>query len=150
MADWEKANQRLTTITSWLIGMSAIFIVLVLTALPDTRNTVHEELRETFYGVVIISLIGALTLFSLAASYLAAPYYDVKTNEGPTEKKGSRRARSLTIAGAVVIFWAIGFLVAIRLDFTYNAWIYFIVALLAPFVWLGSRAAAKMEWKHND
>jgi hypothetical protein len=143
LSGWKTANNRQTAITSWFIAISAVLLVLYLTEpKPDSDK---EWFDYYFEAVVVILLIISLLLYLLSATYLIQPFYQ---DDEPTTDQLKRSAvftRRVQIPGAFTIFWAIGFLILLKLEYSNAVLAYSIVAFVAPVVWLGFRRIAKMQ-----
>ena len=82
LSGWKGANERQTTITSWFIGISAILLVLYLTA--PKPNADKEWFDYYFEAFAVILLIVSILLYMLSATYLLQPFY--QDNE-PTKEQ---------------------------------------------------------------
>jgi hypothetical protein len=130
--------------TSWFIGISAILLVLYLTEpKPDTDK---EWFDYYFEAIAVILLIVSLLLYLLSATYLLAPYYQ---DDEPSKEQLMRSAvntRRVQVPGAFMIFWSIGFLILLKLEYSNSVLAYSMVAFGAPMVWLGLRRIAQMRF----
>ena len=145
LSGWKTANERQTIITSWFIGISAILLVLYLTEpKPDAEK---EWFDYYFEAIAVILLIISLFLYFLSATYLLRPFYQdqVPTNEQLIQS--TILTRRLQIPGAFMIFWAIGFLILLKLEFSNLVVAYSMFAFGAPIVWIGRRKRAKMKFQ---
>lgn len=144
LSGWKTANERQTIITSWFIGISAILLVLYLTEpMPDAEK---EWFDYYFEAIAVILLIVSLFLYFLSATYLLRPFYQ---DEEPTKEQliqSTILTRRLQIPGAFMIFWAIGFLILLKLEFSNAVLAYSMVAFGAPILWIGLRKRAKMKF----
>ena len=142
MSGWKIANERQTVITSWFIGISAVLLVLYLTEpKPDAEK---EWFDYYFEAIAVILLIVSLFLYFLSATYLLKPFYQ---DDEPTKEQliqSTIYTRRLQIPGAFMIFWAIGFLILLKLDFSNAVLAYSMFAFGAPILWVGLRRSAKM------
>lgn len=143
LSGWKIANERQTIITSWFIGISAILLVLYLTEpKPD-----HEKEWFDYYfeAIAVVLLILSLLFELLSATYLLQPFYQ---DDEPTKEQLKRSAintRRVQIPAVVMLFWAIGFLILLKLEYSNAVLAYSIVAFASPMVWLGLRKIAKMK-----
>ncbi|HKU48347.1 MAG TPA: hypothetical protein VJP79_00230 [Nitrososphaera sp.] len=144
MSGWKLANERQTVITSWFIGISAVLLVLYLTEpKPDAEKEWFDYYFEAF---AVILLITSLFLYFLSATYLLRPFYQ---DDEPTKEQliqSTIYTRRLQIPGAFMIFWAIGFLILLELEFSNLVLIYSMFAFGAPILWVGLRKVAKMKF----
>jgi hypothetical protein len=144
LSGWKTANERQTIITSWFIGISAILLVLYLTVPKPNADKVWFDYY--FEAIAVILLIVSLLLFSLAATYLLKPFYQ---DDEPTKEQLIQSAlytRRVQSPGAFMIFWAIGFLILLKLEYSYAVLGYAMVAFVAPIVWLGFRRMSRMRF----
>jgi len=91
-------------------------------------------------------LIVSLLLFSLGATYLLKPFYQ---DDEPTKEQlmqSTINTRRVQIPGSFMIFWAIGFLILLKLEYSYAVLGYAMIAFVAPMVWLGFRRIGKMRF----
>lgn len=144
LSGWKTANERQTAITSWFIAISAVLLVLYLTEpKPDSEKQWYDYYFE---AIAVILLIVSLFLYFLSATYLIKPWYQ---DEEPTKEelmKSSVTTRRLQIPGAFMIFWAIGFLILLKLEFSIAVVAYSMFAFGAPILWVGLRRSAKMAF----
>jgi hypothetical protein len=54
--------------------------------------------------------------------------------------------RRVQIPGAFMIFWAIGFLILLKLEYSISVLAYSMVAFGAPILWLGFRRIAQIKF----
>lgn len=144
MSGWKAANERQTVITSWFIGISAILLVLYLT--EPKPNADKEWFDYYFEAIAVILLIVSLLLYLLSATYLLKPFYQ---DDEPTKEQLMQSAvhtRRVQIPGVFMIFWAIGFLILLKLEYSSAVLAYSMVAFGAPIVWLGLRRIAQMKF----
>ena len=144
MSGWKIANERQTIITSWFIGISAILLVLYLT--EPTPNIGKEWFDYYFEAIAVILLIVSLFLYFLSATYLLKPFYQ---DDEPTKeqlKQSAFNTRRVQIPGAFMIFWAIGFLILLKLEYSISVLAYSMVAFGAPILWLGLRRIAQIKF----
>jgi hypothetical protein len=144
LSGWKTANERQTIITSWFIGISAILLVLYLTEpKPDAEK---EWFDYYFEALAVILLIVSLFLYFLSATYLLKPFYQ---DDEPTKEQlvqSTVYTRRIQIPGAFMIFWAIGFLILLKLEYSNGVLAYSMVAFCAPILWLFLRGMAHMKF----
>ena len=143
MSGWKIANARETVISSWFIAICAILLALYLNEpKPNSDKAWFDYYFEAF---AVIFLIVSLLLYLFSASYLLQPFYQ---DDEPTKEQLKRSAiytRRVQVPGCFMIFWAIGFLILLKLEYSNAVLIYSMVAFAAPIVWMGLRTGAKME-----
>ena len=144
LSGWKSANDRQTVITSWLIGISAILLVLYLT---EPKPDVEKEWFDYYFeAIAVILLIVSLLLYLLSPTYLLQPFYQ---DDEPTKeqlKQSAVNTRRVQVPGAFMIFWAIGFLILLKLEYSNAVLAYSMVAFVAPIVWLGLRRIAQIKF----
>lgn len=130
--------------SSWFIGISAILLVLYLT---EPKPDVDKEWFDYYFeAIAVILLIVSLLLYFLSATYLLQPFYQ---DDEPTKEqliKSALNTRRVQIPGGFMIFWAIGFLILLKLEYSNAVLAYSMVAFGAPIVWLGLRRIARMKF----
>jgi len=144
LSGWKIANERQTIITSWFIGISAILLVLYLTEPKPNIDKVWFDYY--FEAIAVILLIISLFLYFLSATYLLKPFYQ---DDEPTKeqlKQSAFNTRRVQIPGAFMIFWAIGFLILLKLEYSISVLAYSMVAFGAPILWLGLRRIAQINF----
>jgi hypothetical protein len=144
LSGWKTANERQTAITSWFIAISAVLLVLYLT--EPKPNLEKEWFDHYFEAITVILLIVSLFLYFLSATYLIKPWYQ---DEEPTKEQlmqASIITRRLQIPGAFMIFWAIGFLILLKLNLSNAVLAYSMFAFGAPILWVGLRRIAHMRF----
>jgi hypothetical protein len=143
LSGWKAANERQTVITSWFIGISAILLVLYLT---EPKPDIEKEWFDYYFEAIAVTfLIVSLLLYLLSATYLLKPFYQ---DDEPTKEQLRQSAvntRRVQIPGAFMIFWAIGFLILLKLEYSNAVLAYSMVAFGAPVVWLGLRRIARIK-----
>ena len=143
--EWlESRNERQTIITSWFIGISAILLVLYLT--EPKQNIDKEWFDYYFEASAVIFLIVSLFLYLLSATYLLKPFYQ---DDEPTKEQLMQSAvytRRVQIPGAFMVFWAIGFLILLKLEYSIATLAYSMVAFGAPILWLSLRRIARIKF----
>jgi hypothetical protein len=143
LSGWKIANERQTIITSWFIGISAILLVLYLT---EPKPNIEKEWFDYYFeAIAVILLIVSLFLYFLSATYLLKPFYQ---DDEPTKEQliqSTTYTRRVQIPGAFMIFWAIGFLILLKLECSNAVLTYWMVAFAAPIVWLGLRKIARTK-----
>jgi hypothetical protein len=144
LSGWKTANERQTVITSWFIGISAILLVLYLT---EPKPDIDKEWFDYYFeAIAVILLIVSLFLYLLSATYLLKPFYQ---DDEPTKEQLIQSAihtRRVQIPGTFLIFWAIGFLVLLKLEYSVAVLGYSMVAFGAPILWLGLRRIGRMRF----
>lgn len=144
LSGWKTANERQTIITSWFIGISAVLLVLYLT--EPKPNAEKEWFDYYFEAIAVIMLIISLFLYFLSATYLLKPFYQ---DEEPTKEQlihSTIITRRLQIPGAFMIFWAIGFLILLKLEYSNGVLAYSMFAFGAPILWAALRRVAHMKF----
>jgi len=144
LSGWKTANERQTIITSWFIGISAVLLVLYLT--EPKPNAEKEWFDYYFEAIAVIMLIISLFLYFLSATYLLKPFYQ---EEEPTKEQlihSTITTRRLQIPGAFLIFWAIGFLILLKLEYSNGVLAYSMFAFGAPVLWAALRRVAHMKF----
>jgi len=144
LSGWKTANERQTIITSWFIAISALLLVLYLTV--PKPNADKDWFDYYFEAFAIILLIVSLFLYLLSATYLLKPFY--QDNE-PTKEQLIQSAiytRRVQVPGAFMIFWAIGFLILLKLEYSNAVLAYSMVAFGAPILWLVLRRITRMRF----
>lgn len=144
LSGWKTANERQTVITSWFIGISAILLVLYLT---EPKPDVDKEWFDYYFeAIAVILLVVSLFLFFLSATYLLKPFYQ---DEEPTKEQLMQSAihtRRVQVPGAFMIFWAIGFLMLLKLEYSNAVLAYSMVAFGAPILWMGLRRISHIKF----
>ncbi|MFZ0629355.1 MAG: hypothetical protein WAM16_08625 [Nitrososphaeraceae archaeon] len=144
MSGWKIANERQTIITSWFIGISAILLVLYLT---EPKPNIDKEWFDYYFeAIAVILLIVSLFFYFLSATCLLKPFYQ---DDEPTKEQLMQSAfntRRVQIPGAFMIFWAIGFLILLKLEYSISVLAYSMVAFGAPILWLGFRRIAQIKF----
>jgi hypothetical protein len=144
LSGWKTANDRQATITSWFIAISAVLLVLYLT---EPKPNVDKEWFDYYFeAIAVILLIVSLFLYFLSATYLIKPFYQ---DDEPTKEQLMQAAvytRRIQIPGAFMIFWAIGFLILLKLEYSTAVLAYSMVAFGAPILWLGLRRIARIKF----
>jgi hypothetical protein len=144
LSGWKTANERQTIITSWFIGISAILLVLYLT--EPKPNADKDWFDYYFEAIAVILLIVSLLLYLLSATYLLKPFYQ---DDEPTKDQLIQSAvytRRVQVPGAFMIFWAIGFLILLKLEYSYAVLRYAMVAFGSPIVWIVLRRIGRMRF----
>ncbi|MGI0013947.1 MAG: hypothetical protein ACREBU_10980 [Nitrososphaera sp.] len=144
MSGWKTANERQTIITSWLIAISALLLVLYLTVPKPNGDKAWFDYY--FEAIAVILLIVSLLLYLLSATYLLKPFYQ---DDEPTKEQLIQSAvntRRVQVPGAFMIFWAIGFLILLKLEYSNAVLAYSMVAFGAPILWVVLRKIARMKF----
>jgi hypothetical protein len=144
LSGWRTANERQTIITSWFIGISAILLVLYLT---EPKPNIDKEWFDYYFeAITVILLIVSLFLYFLSATYLIRPFYQ---DEEPTKEQliqSTVYTRRLQVPGALMIFWALGFLILLKLEYSNAVLAYSMIAFGAPILWLCLRRMARIKF----
>ena len=144
LSGWKIANERQTIITSWFIGISAILLVLYLT---EPKPNIEKEWFDYYFeAIAVILLIVSLFLYFLSATYLLKPFYQ---DDEPTKEQlmqSTTYTRRVQIPGAFMIFWAIGFLILLKLEYSISVLSYSMVAFGAPILWLALRKISRIKY----
>ena len=144
LSGWKIASERQTIITSWFIGISAVLLVLYLT--EPKPNAEKEWFDYYFEAIAVIMLIISLFLYFLSATYLLRPFYQ---DDEPSKEQlihSTIITRRLQIPGAFMIFWAIGFLILLKLEYSNGVLAYSMFAFGAPVLWAALRRVAHMKF----
>ena len=144
LSGWKTANERQTIITSWFIGISAVLLVLYLT--EPKPNAEKEWFDYYFEAIAVVMLIISLFLYFLSATFLLRPFYQ---DDEPTKEQlihSTIITRRLQIPGAFMIFWAIGFLILLKLEYSNGVLAYSMFAFGAPVLWAALRRVAHMKF----
>ena len=144
LSGWKTANERQTIMSSWFIAISAILLVLYLTA--PKPNAEKAWFDYYFEAIAVILLIVSLLLYLLSATFLIRPFY--QDNEPTIEelKQSAVYTRRVQVPGAFMIFWAIGFLILLKLEYSSAVLGYSLVAFAGPIVWLLLRRIVRMRF----
>ena len=135
MVDFETANARLTTITSFLVGIATVMLVLSINMLSGRlQNPTWFEIGAA--SVTIIFLLLAIMLHFSSASTLISTYYE----GGLPTDVAVKRARRFSVLANVFTFGALSALLLVAFDFTSWAAVYAVAAILACVGWLLIRA----------
>jgi hypothetical protein len=144
LSGWKAANDRQATITSWFIAISAVLLVLYLT---EPKPNIDKEWFDYYFeAIAVILLLVSLFLYFLSATYLIRPFYQ---DDEPTKEQLMQSAvytRRIQIPGAFMIFWAIGFLILLKLEYSNAVLAYSMVAFCAPVLWLFLRRIARIKF----
>ena len=120
--------------------------MLVLYLTEPKPNIDKEWFDYYFEAIAVILLIVSLFLYFLSATYLLKPFYQ---DDEPTKeqlKQSAFNTRRVQIPGAFMIFWAIGFLILLKLEYSISVLAYSMVAFGAPILWLGLRRIAQIKF----
>ena len=135
LADFETANARLTTITSFLVGITTVMLVLSINILSGRlHDSAWWEIGAA--SVTIIFLLLAIMLHFSAASALVSAYYEV----GLSPETAVKHARRFSVFANVLTFGALSALLLVAFDFAVWAALYAVAAVLACAGWLLIRA----------
>ena len=143
MSGWKLANERQTIITSWFIGISAILLVLYLT---EPKPDSEKEWYDYYFEAIAVSLLILSLFFALlSATFILQPLYQ---DDEPTKeqmKQSAINTRRVQMPSVVMMFWGIGFLILLKLEYSGGVLAYSLIAFACPIVWLTVRKAAKMK-----
>ena len=116
LSGWKSANERQTIVSSWLIAIGAILLELYLTA-PEP-NAEKAWFDYYFEAIAVILLLVSLLLCLLSATFLIRPFS--QDNEPTIEelKQSAVYTRRVQVPGAFMIFWAVGFLILLKLEYS--------------------------------
>jgi hypothetical protein len=120
--------------------------LLVLYLTEPKPNADKEWFDYYFEAFAVILLIVSLFLYFLSATYLLKPFYQ---DDEPTKEQliqSTVYTRRVQIPGAFMIFWAIGFLILLKLEYSNAVLAYSMVAFGAPILWLCLRRTAQMKF----
>jgi hypothetical protein len=144
LSGWKIANERQTIITSWFIGISAILLVLYLT---EPKPNIDKEWFDYYFeAIAVILLIVSVFLYFLSATYLLKPFYQDDEPAKEQLMQSAFNTRRVQIPGAFMIFWAIGFLILLKLEYSISVLAYSMVAFGARILWLGFRRIAQIKF----
>ena len=121
-------------------------LVLYLDLTEPKPNIDKEWFDYYFEAIAVILLIVSLFLYLLSATYLLKPFYqdDELTKEQLIQS--AVYTRRVQIPGAFMIFWAIAFLILLKLEYSIAVLAYSMVAFSAPILWLSLRRTAKINF----
>jgi hypothetical protein len=120
--------------------------LLVLYLTEPKPNSDKEWFDYYFEAIAVILLLVSLFLYFLSATYLIMPFYQ---DDEPTKeqlKKSSINTRRIQIPGAFMIFWAIGFLILLKLEYSNAVLAYSMFAFGAPILWVALRRFSKVDY----
>jgi len=134
MVEYDTANARLTALATFMGGLSFIGLILSINIMtgkdrPITANLFIAE------SVNVVFLLTSIVLFLTSAVTLASAYFE----SGVAKEIGLRRARRMNVSGTILTFWAISALLLVAFNFTAQAIVYAVVAILAPIAFLIAR-----------
>jgi len=127
LVDHEAANVRLTTITSFLIGISAVLLLLSIQIL-SSRYQQASPLGLPIGSVPIVALIVTVMLLLMGGSTLTSAYYE----KGVRIDVAVKRARRLAVVANQLIFIALAGLLLVSFEFTPIGLLYAAVVLICP------------------
>ncbi len=134
MIDPDTANARLTSLATFMGGLSAIGLILSISILTGrTRETTPGLIIAE--SVTVLFLLTSIVLFLTSAVTLTSAYFE----SGVPKDVGMRRARRLNVSGTILTFWAISALLVVTFNFTGQAIAYAVAAFLAPLFFLLAR-----------
>jgi len=134
MVDYDTANARLTSLATFMGGLSFIGLILSINIMTgkERQMTATVLIAES---VNVLFLLTSIVLFLTSAVTLASAYFE----SGVAKDIGIRRARRMNVSGTLLTFWAISALLLVAFDFTPQAILYAIAAIFAPIVFVVAR-----------
>ncbi len=134
MVDYDTANARLTALATFMGGLSFIGLILSINIMTgkERQITANVLIAES---VNVVFLLTSIVLFLTSAVTLASAYFE----SGVAKEVGLRRARRMNVSGTMLTFWAISALLLVAFNFTAQAILYAIVAILAPIAFVIAR-----------
>lgn len=131
ISDPDKANHRLTTVTSWLIAMSAILLVLSLDIIERKHaNSTFDVIMEF---IIVAFLILSVLTYTQSASALVSPYCEKDLDI----HRAIKLSRGLLILGTIFAFIALGALILLSFGLTWEGVLLMLLsAVFSPIVWL--------------
>jgi hypothetical protein len=134
MADYDTANARLTALATFMGGLSFIGLILSINIMTgkERQITANVLIAES---VNVVFLLTSILLFLTSAVTLASAYFE----SGVAKEIGMRRARRMNVSGTVLTFWGISALLLVAFNFTLQAILYAVVAILAPIAFVIAR-----------
>ncbi len=127
MTDYNTANARLTSLATFMGGLSFIGLVLSINIMASRQRETTNELMAA-ESVVVLFLLAAIVLFLTSAVTLTSAYFE----SGVPLEVGVRRARRLNVAGTMLTLWAVAALLLVAFNFTLQAQVYAAAAAIAP------------------
>jgi len=134
MVEYDTANARLTSLATFMGGLSSIGLILSINILTGKQREATPSLILA-ESVTVLFLLASIVLFLTSAVTLTSAYFE----NGVPKDVGMRRARRLNVTGTILTFWAISALLLVTFNFTSQAIVYAVAALLAPVVFLFAR-----------
>jgi len=131
MTDYNTANARLTSLATFMGGLSFIGMILSISIMTGRQRELTEGVLIA-ESLNVIFLLAAIVIFLTSAVTLTSAYFE----SGVPLEVGIRRARRLNVSGTILTFWAVSALLIVAFNFTTQAWLYAIVAILAPIVFV--------------
>jgi hypothetical protein len=131
MTDYDTANARLTSLATFMGGLSFIGLILsinILTGKP--RDPTDAVLIAE--SVNVIFLLSAIVLFLTSAVTLTSAYFE----SGVPKDVGVQRARRLNVLGTVLTFWGVSGLLLVAFNFSPQAFLYAGAAIVAPIIFV--------------
>lgn len=139
MVDYDTANARLTALATFMGGLSFIGLILSLNIMTGKERPLTGPLLVA-ESVNVLFLLTAIVLFLTSAVTLASAYFEA----GVPKEISLRRARRMNVSGTMLTFWAIAALLLVAFNFTTQAFLYAMGAILAPIVFLVARRAQRI------
>lgn len=138
MVDYNTANSRITSLATFMGGLSFIGMLLSISILTGQPR----ELTDAVFiaeSVNVVFLLAAIVLFLTSAVTLSSAYFEA----GVPVEVGIRRGRRMNVAGTVLTFWALSGLMLVAFNFTAQAILYAVAAIAAPL------AFVFLRWKQG-
>ncbi len=129
MVDYDTANARLTSLTTFMGGLSVIILLLSINIMAGKNGQLTLSLFVVESANVILLLTSMLLFFTSAAT-LASAYFEA----GVSVDVGVKRVRRLLVVGVMLTFWSLSALLLVAFGFTAQAVLYSLVAAMAPVV----------------
>ncbi len=127
MVDYDTANARLTSLTTFMGGLSVIILLLSINILAG-KNWQPTASLLVVESVNVIFLLVSMLLFFTSAATLASAYFEA----GVRVDVGVKRARRLLVSGVMLTFWSLSALLLVAFGFTAQAILYSLVAAFSP------------------
>src|SRR3972149_5954780 len=131
MVDYDTANARLTSLATFMGGLSFIGLILSINIMTGKERQMTATVLIGA-SVNVLFLLTSIVLFLTSAVTLASAYFE----SGVAKDIGIRRARRMNVSGTLLTFWAISALLLVAFDFTPQAILYAIAAIFAPIVFV--------------
>ena len=139
MVDYDTANARLTSLATFMGGLSFIGLILSINIMTGKERQMTATVLIV-ESVNVLFLLTPIVLFLTSAVTLASAYFE----SGVAKDIGMRRARRMNLSGTMLTFWAISALLLVAFDFTPQAILYAIAAIFAPIVFVVARQVQRV------